>query len=163
MTGTPLPPPPMFNNGKKVDNPNPVLPTFPSNKQVEKEEVLVEENSLEVMPLEEEAKQEETVKTTSKPKKEKKPFFSKKTSKNENEETEVINEKVLTVDETKPVTATDFDVLLRKPENEKTSEGLLEEKVPNKNRKLGMGVFGGLSVILIGAIVYAVGTINGLF
>lgn len=162
MTGTPLPPPPMFNNGKKVDNPNPVLPSFPSNKPIEEKSVVEEIQTTATVPSGEEPDQEEKVEPTGNTKKEKKPFFSKKSSKNKAKE-EVVNEEVLTVDETKPVAATEFDDLLRKPENENNSETLLEEKVPNRNRKLGMGIFGGLSVVLIGAIVYAVGTINGLF
>lgn len=160
MTGTPLPPPPMFNNGKKVDNPNPVLPSFPSNKPVEEKSVVEEIPTTATVPSGGEPDQE--VEPTGNAKKEKKPLFSKKSSKNKAKE-EVVNEEVLTVDETKPVSATDFDELLRKPEKENNSETLLEEKVPNRNRKLGMGIFGGLSVVLIGAIVYAVGTINGLF
>lgn len=162
MTGTPLPPPPMFNNGKKVDNPNPVLPSFPSNKPIEEKSVVEEIPTTADISAEPESDQQEKVESIGNTKKEKKPLFSKKSSKNKVRE-EVVNEEVLTVDETKPVSATDFDELLRKPENENNSETLLEEKVPNRNRKLGMGIFGGLSVVLIGAIVYAVGTINGLF
>lgn len=162
MTGTPLPPP-LFNNGKKVDNPDVSLPTIPAAKSLN--HLLDKSNTLEdtASSNEETVTPEIETRKSRAAKKEKKPFFPKKASKDQVPDKVNLSEENIDVSESEPVTATKFDELLKKSPDSTAETDTLVEKVPNKNRKVGVGIFGVLTVGLIGAIVYALGTVNGLF
>lgn len=163
MTGTPLPPPPLFTNGKKVDNPDISLPTIPAARTLNHLED--KSNTLEDVSSsteETDAPEVETRKSRA-AKKDKKPFFSKKASKDKENDKVNLSEQNVDVSESEPVTATKFDDLIKKTPDSAAETETLVEKVPNKNRKLGVGIFSVLTVGLIGAIVYALGTVNGLF
>lgn len=163
MTGTPLPPPPLFNNGKKVENPDVFVSAFKA--------ALIGESSLNKDNHADEgtSSREETVtpeietRKSRAAKKEKKPFFPKRASKDQVPDKVYLSEQNIDVSESEPVTATKFDELLKKSPDSAAETDTLVEKVPNKNRKVGVGIFGVLTVGLIGAIVYALGTVNGLF